>query len=96
MSELRKMTRKYTDSFIGIYDSVTDQLIGCLLDMTSEGLRLKCIKEMRTGQVYNFKMELPFQINGGIELSFEAEAVWCNKLEDSEGFSTGFKNAKYS
>ena len=91
MSELRNLTRKHTDAFIGVYDSLTDHLVGCLVDMTSEGLQLRCIKEIETGSTFKFKMELPFQIKGGIELTFEAESVWCRKNEESDEFIAGFK-----
>lgn len=90
MSVTRKSLRKQTDSFLAVYDRGTDELIGRLVDMTTEGVKLRSMKAMDPGVVFQFRMDLPVELKGCKEIVFDAKSVWSKRDEVSHEYFTGF------
>ena len=90
MEENRKHRRSHTNAFLGVYDRSTEELLGRLVDMTTEGLRLLSQDSMESDAIYQFRMDLPIAINGNREIVFDAKSTWAEKDEVSYEYSTGF------
>ena len=91
MAESRKLKRRHTDTLFCVYDRNDDQFIGCLVDMTLEGVKLKTMAPMETNVVFQFRMDLPAEISGSTEISFDAESIWCKECVDSHEYHVGFQ-----
>ncbi len=91
MAESRKLKRRHTDTLFCVYDRNDDQFIGHLVDMTAEGVKLRCMAPMETNVMFQFRMDLPAEIGGSAELSFDAESIWCKECVDSQKYDVGFQ-----
>ena len=87
----KSLQRKFATAFIAIYDEASTDLVGYLLDMTTQGLKLKSTKPLNIDTVYESKMELPVEIENSNIISFSAESKWSNKCENSMYHETGFE-----
>ena len=91
MAESRKLKRRHTDTLFCVYDRNDDQFIGCLVDMTAEGVKLRTMAPMETNVIFQFRMDLPAEIGGSSEISFDAESIWCQECVDSHKYYVGFQ-----
>lgn len=90
MNVVRKSLRKQTDSFLAVYNRGTEELIGRLVDMTTEGVKLRSMKAMEPGVVFQFRMDLPVELKGCKEIIFDAKSIWSKRDEVSHEYFTGF------
>lgn len=91
MKEIRKRKRKKTYAFFGINDQATNNFVGWVVDMTTEGIRIRSISKLQTDSCFSFKMDLPFEINDSKEIIFEAKSVWSEQIDGKTEFNTGFR-----
>ena len=91
MAELRKRSRRHTDTLFCVYTRNDDQFVGCLVDMTIEGVKLRTMAPMETDAIFQFRMDLPEKIGGSAVISFDAESVWCKECADSPEYHVGFR-----
>ena len=91
MSNSRSKLRRRTDSFLGVYDRNSDKLVGRLVDMTTEGVKLLCVTSIEQDAEFQFRMELPVDIRGSKEISFDAKSVWSKQDNVSHEYNIGFK-----
>lgn len=90
MSDNRKEERKNAKTFFGIYSKPEGTLIGYLIDLTKEGMKIKSLHDIKSGIDYEFRMELPFEIEKINEIIFLASCKWSKKCPDSRYFESGF------
>ena len=91
MVESRKLKRGYTDTLFCVYDRNDDEFIGRLVDMTVEGVKLRTMASMETNVIFQFRMDLPAEIGGSAEISFDAKSIWCKECVDSHEHHVGFQ-----
>ncbi len=91
MSEKRKFNRVHLIHYLRLFDRKTGDLIGNLVDLTSEGLQLISEKPIENGTLLEIRMEFPEEVDGQQELQLNAEAVWCDHKLDPDLFSVGCK-----
>lgn len=91
MNDLRKMKRKQTDAYLYVYDRNNEDFIGCVVDMSTGGVKLRCVVEMEIDAIFQFKILLPMNIDGNMDIAFDAKCVWCEKCDDSDEFQIGFR-----
>ena len=92
MDERRKIQRKQTDQFFGVFDRETGDFIGKLIDLSTKGTMLQAVLSMDTGSIYEFKIDFPEPVAGKRSLSFDAECIWCRKSTSSkENYDIGFE-----
>ena len=82
--------RRHTNTFLGVYDRSTEELLGRLVNMTTEGVMLLSKDTIESDALFQFRMELPVEIMGSTEIVFDAKSVWSKKDEVSYEYSTGF------
>ena len=84
----RNQKRWQLVSHLRVFDYGTNELIGHLFDVTSEGIRLISEQPIATGRDYHLKMDLPGDAD---TLVLSAHSVW-SKEDIKPGFwDTGFQ-----
>jgi hypothetical protein len=71
-------------------DKNTNELIGHLVDITSEGLMVISETQLETNKEFNFRMMLPKEIIGKETLEFNATSLWSRKDINPDFYDTGF------
>jgi len=89
MSEKRKFDRIHLVHYLRMFDRKTGQLIGNLVDLTSEGLQLISEIPIKPGKLLEIRMDFPEEVDGQREMLLNAEAIWCDHKLDPDLFSVG-------
>ncbi len=91
MQERRKSQRRLPESDLYVIDQLTDEPLGVIRDLTSDGCQLEGAKAVDTGHHFQCRMALPEAILGFTELQFLAESRWCTPSENNGLFSIGLE-----
>ncbi len=91
MAENRKFNRIHLIHYLRLFDRKSGDLIGNLVDLTSEGLQLISEKAIEPGKLLEIRMEFPEEVDGEQEVQINAESVWCDHQLDPDLFSVGCK-----
>ena len=91
MADSRKLNRRHTDTLFCVYNRNDDEFMGCLVDMTIEGVKLRTMAPMETDTLFQFRMDFPEEIGGSAEICFDADSVWCKECADSHEYYVGFR-----
>ena len=91
MGERRKLERKQLVNYLRIFDRNTDQLIGHLADITTEGIRIISEDPQEVNATFQLKMLLPAKIEEVEQITFDAKCVWCNPGTMPDTHESGFK-----
>ncbi|BCY19338.1 MAG: hypothetical protein GYA12_01055 [Chloroflexi bacterium] len=91
MVEKRKFNRIHLIHYLRVFDRKTNDLIGNLVDLTSEGLQLICETPIEKGKLLELRMEFPEEVDGERQLFLNAETIWCDHELDPDLFSVGCK-----
>lgn len=89
MAEKRKFNRVHLIHYLRLFDRKSGELIGNLVDLTSEGLQMICEKAISPGDLLEIRMEFPEPVDGDRELQLNAVAIWCDHQLDPDLFSVG-------
>ncbi len=68
----------------------TGQLVGRLVDITPEGIRLVCEEAIPTDTTFEFRIILPEGFSGGEYLDVDAKSVWNKRTANPKLFESGF------
>lgn len=91
MKEKRNLKRRHLIYYLEVFDRESNQLIGNLIDITPNGIKLITESPLETGQLYRLKMILPKTIQEKTELVFDAQSIRCDKDINPNFYITGFK-----
>ena len=91
METNRKEERKNANAFIGVYELNSENLIGYLLDLNTFGIKLKSTDEIEIDTNFEFRLELPIEIDGSSSFLLNVSSVWCYKHNNSRYYETGFE-----
>jgi len=91
MNERRQRERFRPDAKISVYNRGTNELFGYVADISPEGLMLIGENLPTDEGIYRLRLELPVEIDGATEITFDAESMWC-KYEPGSCFNkAGFR-----
>lgn len=90
MKEKRKLKRRHLIFYLRVYDKNTGQLVGRLVDITSEGIMLNSENPIPTDTVFQLQMFLPEEFDKE-RLDFDAKSIWCKPDVNRDLFVTGLK-----
>ena len=91
MNRKRELERYPAVAYFAIYDLKTKQLLGCLVDINTNGLKVTGKKPFQLGFTYKLSLEMHEEIRGSKYLSLAAKNVWCKKSEESDLYQAGFQ-----
>ena len=79
MQEKRRLKRWHLIYHLRIYDQQTDSLVGHVVDITTEGLRVVSEWPIPTGRDFQLWMDLPDNDSAGTtRIWFRARSLWCS------------------
>lgn len=87
----RNRPRKNTPNHVKVLDSESGKVLGRVVDITADGLMMVGDSPVESGRVFKLRIILPRMTDGKIDISVEAEAVWCQQDKNPSFFQTGFK-----
>jgi len=92
MQKKRKLKRVHLIYYLLVFDDTTDKLIGHIVDLTTEGIKMMSRTEITPGKIYKIKMILPEGIEEtSKEVFFEAKSIWCKSKMYSDFYGSGFE-----
>jgi hypothetical protein len=87
----RKLKRRHLIYYLRVFIRGTDQVLGHLVDLTSEGVMIINEKPVELQKSFHLSMALPEEISSKAHIDFEAESIWCRKDINPDFFDTGFR-----
>ena len=91
MSERRKLKRRHLIYRLQVFDRSNDQLLGHLVDVTTEGIMVMSEDPIDTDATFRLRMALPAAIEGSKPILFEAKSVWSRSNAVPGYYDTGFQ-----
>ena len=91
MKERRKSARKRPTNYIAVVNRETNEPIGCLMDLTIEGLRLMHNEPVEEGAL----LRLRIKVNEFEYILLDAQSRWCKK-DDADIYEIGFQTHNIS
>jgi septum formation topological specificity factor MinE len=76
-AERRRLNRRNVSYYLPVLDNNTMQVIGHLIDISPDGLKIDTKGPVPTSIKYNLRLDLMEEIAGKITLEFAAESIWC-------------------
>lgn len=78
--------------FLEVLDADTEQLVGHLVNITTQGLMITSEKPLEIDSDYRLKILFPSEIKGVHELISAGRSIWCEEDEETPSFfNTGFQ-----
>lgn len=91
MGKNDRAPRKQSMYYLKTYDRTNDQLIGHVVDLTTEGVMLLSENPIEPDTAFRLRVELPETIRGRTDITFDAESIWCKKDVNPDFYDTGFR-----
>jgi hypothetical protein len=91
VTEKRRLKRSHLIYYLRVFNCHNDQVLGHLVDITTEGAMLIHDAAIPTGMHYQLRMMLPAEIFGRDHLDFEAESLWSKRDVNPDFYDTGFR-----
>jgi hypothetical protein len=89
--ERRRLKRCQLLYYLKTFDADTEELVGRLIDINVEGLKLVSGASIQVGAAFNLMIELPIQIFGQKAVKFRAQCQWCRPDVNPSYFAAGFQ-----
>jgi hypothetical protein len=90
MVEKRRLKRRHLIYYLRLFNHKNQQMIGHLVDITSEGIMVISEDAIPENEIYELSMTLPTDVVGKKELTFVAKSVWTRKDINPDFFNSGF------
>lgn len=87
----RRVSRRHLIYYLRVFDTATGELLGNLVDISTNGIMLVSDKPVVPNASYRLKMVLPETVDGRREVEFEAESRWCQKGANQDFYDSGFE-----
>jgi len=86
----RKLKRRHLIYYLRLFNQSTGNLIGHLVDITTEGIKVLSEDPIPVDKHYQFEMQLPEELETE-KISFDATSVHCEKDTNPDFYATGFR-----
>jgi hypothetical protein len=73
-----------------VFNNDTDDLVGFLVNITTEGMMLSSDAAIETDTVFSLRVALPEEIKGNKEITLPAKSIWCDQ-DEPPLYNTGFQ-----
>jgi len=90
MAENRKMKRWHVIYYLRIFDQDTDSLLGHLVDITTEGIKMVSEDAISPKKEFRLKMEVPLENRKTGEVLFNARSLWSERDTNPDFYASGF------
>ena len=96
MENKRRYNRYHTRAYCGVYDRASGKSIGCLVDLSRDGLKVMSEKPLMEDAVYKLKIVMHKEIDGTRVLELDAKCLWNKKSMDPNFVVSGFQITEIS
>ncbi len=90
MLSRRKLKRRHLIYYLRLFDRNSEELVGHLVDITTEGLKVMSEYPLAVDKRFQFEMVLPEDM-GAERITFDATSVHCEEDINPEFYATGFR-----
>ena len=90
-AENRRLKRWYLVLYLRVYDQNTQELLGHVVDINKEGIRLVSDKPIVAHQVFQLAVDVPKESGANQRIYLEAESLWCGRDVNPDFYDTGFR-----
>jgi hypothetical protein len=87
----RRLKRRHLIYYLPVYDRKTDNLIGHVVDLTSDGIMTIHENPVEIDVDFQLRMNLPAEMGEKMSISFDARSLWSLQDANPDFYSTGFK-----
>ena len=88
----KRQTRKNLKVFMKVLDADSEEVLGYLVNITTDGLMLTREGKIEPENLFRLRVILPSEVKGTTELVLAATSRWCETDEDSpDFFNIGFQ-----
>ena len=91
MTEERALKRMHVISYLKVSERNTEQSIGQVVDITSEGMRLYSKEPLQPETDWQFSMALNENDENARDVTFDAVVIWCKKAHDRGYYDMGIQ-----
>jgi hypothetical protein len=91
MQDKRKLKRRYLLYYMRIYEGVSRQQIGNLVDITPKGIMIVGDHPIPEGQIAHLRMELTNEVADKPFMEISAISKWCEPDVTPDRYNTGFE-----
>jgi len=96
MQNQRLFKRRHLIYYLRIFKARAKNPLGFLVDIHTQGFMITSEKKVETEKNFKLKMDLPENISGKKQVTFEAKGVWCRPGINTDFYETGFELTKIS
>jgi len=89
--KLRQADRWYLVYYLRVFDGMSRNILGHLVDISEKGLMLICENPVEVHGDYRLRMRLPNQMKDRDEILFSATSRWCKKDANPDFYLVGFE-----
>ena len=86
----RRQKRWQLVSYLRVHDADSQELIGHLVDISTDGIMLISEQPIPVESQFNFVMEVPSGKQGSITLAFKARSLWTKQDLNPHFHNSGF------
>ena len=90
-TEKRRRKRRHLLYYLKVFDRDSHDLIGEIIDITTDGFKLISDRPIELHNTYHFQVELPGELMHRTELNLSVESMWHNKDINPDYYDTGFR-----
>ena len=90
-AEKRKFKRWYLIMYLRVHDQNTGQLLGHIVDINKEGMRLVSDNPIPSNQTFQLWVDVPKESASRQRIELEAESLWSARDINPDFFDTGFR-----
>jgi len=91
MPERRSSKRRHLIYYPRILDRDTGELLGRVIDITSDGVMMLSDHPIQVGLRYHLRMEVLGDGNDNTSLAFDGISLWCKPDINPDYYDTGFQ-----
>jgi hypothetical protein len=89
--DLRQADRWYLVFYLRVFDGMSRQILGHLIDISEKGIMLICDNPVEVNEDYRLRMRLPNQMKDRDEIIFSATSRWCKSDANPDFYLVGFQ-----
>jgi hypothetical protein len=87
----RVMKRRHLFYYLEVFDAISGQQVGNLVDISTRGCKLVSRNKIPKDQDMTLRIILPEEYHGEKELVFEARSIWSANDINPDFYDTGFE-----
>jgi c-di-GMP-binding flagellar brake protein YcgR len=89
--EMRKIERRYLVFYLRVFDGLSSNILGHLVDISEKGIMLLSDNPVEINEDYRLRMRLPTEMKDRNEIIFTATSRWCKSDSNPDFYRTGFQ-----